>query len=131
MTLPSLIAGIPNLFTINVETCAAKIFSLKLKLAIATIGRGTIKARNDMGNNSSRKKSFPNKSKTNPISTMIKENPEAKEILKAAHRIWINKPKMNNNQPDFSGLTFILFNNCSLFNQIKKILIKGTKNPWL
>ncbi len=56
ITLPSLIARTPKLFTIIVAISDARIFNLKLKLEIETNGKGTIKARNRIGNKSCFKK---------------------------------------------------------------------------
>jgi hypothetical protein len=123
-------AGTPSLLIRKVDIWAANIFNLKLILAIATSGRGTIKTINKIANQICLKNAFPKNNKTRPIKTRIKENPEEKYILQSALMVCMDIPDIKNNQPHFEGLIFILLK-LSFFSQMRKILIKGTKNPWL
>lgn len=130
MMLPSLIAETLSLLIKIVEICVANIFNLKLILAMATNGRGTINIKNKIGKANCLKYSFPKNKSTKPVITKIRENPEVKNICHRELTTWIKIPEIKKAQPNLLGWAFVLKIFSSL-SQIRKMLIKGTKKPWL
>jgi len=97
--LASHTALIPIAFTKKQEILDARSFNLKLRLAIATIGKGIMNTRKNKGNRSFLRCTGPRDNKISPVIIRIRAKPELKYTCHKALIIWMRIPAIKMLQP--------------------------------